>query len=258
MTGGTIPRRLAIRDTYNLRDVGGYPASGGMRTAWGRLLRSDCPQLTEAGEAGFRELRLQTVIDLRDEAEIRTRPTVLDGLVAHVVRRPLDTTSLLDELPADRGDLLGAILYAAALSRGRQIAAAIGELCRPGALPALVHCTAGKDRTGIVVALTLSCVGVPDEVVAADFALSSTYLTPAFFAAAEHRIPARHRAGVDLTVRREAEPASMIRLLRAVRADHGSVRDYLVAHGLRAADLDELRAALVEPTAPRYRAGAPS
>lgn len=88
--------------------------------------------------------------------------------------------------------------------------------------------------------------------------LAIRYLTPAFFAAAEHRIPARHRTGVDLTVLREAEPESMIRLLRAVRADHGSVRDYLVAHGLGAADLDALRAALVEPTAPRHRAGGPS
>ena len=54
----------------------------------------------------------------------------------------------------------------------------MSELCAPAALPALVHCSAGKDRTGIVVALVLAALGVPDEVIAADYALSARYLDP--------------------------------------------------------------------------------
>ena len=60
--------------------------------------------------------------------------------------------------------------------RGATIAAAIGRLCAPGALPGLVHCSAGKDRTGLLVALILAAIGVEDDVIAADYALSRTYL----------------------------------------------------------------------------------
>ena len=66
--------------------------------------------------------------------------------------------------------------YMVRRARRRMIAAAIGRLCAPGALPGLVHCSAGKDRTGMLVALILAAIGVEDDVIAADYALSRTYL----------------------------------------------------------------------------------
>lgn len=61
---------------------------------------------------------------------------------------------------------------------GDAIGAAIGELCAPGALPALVHCAAGQDLVGIVIALVLAVLGVPDELIGADYPLSSVYPGP--------------------------------------------------------------------------------
>lgn len=250
-------RRLEIGTTYNLRDVGGYPVDGSGRTAWGRVFRSDLPRFVRSDGPRLRALRLRTVVDLRDDDECSAEPATFGGVEVRLVRRPLGLRSMITGLPAGEADPLGALYCAAAQQRGEQIAAAVAELCRPGALPALVHCAAGKDRTGIVVALTLSCVGVPDELVAADFALSSTYLTTGFFAAAERRSgpPTETGADVDLAALRRSEPESILRLLRCVRRQDGTVRRYLLRHGAPAAGLDALRAALVDhadPSVPHH------
>lgn len=252
MVSSAPARRLEIGTTYNLRDVGGYPVHGGGQTVWGRLFRSDLPRLAQSDGARLRALRLRTVVDLRDDDECSAEPATFGGVEVRLVRRPLGLRSMINGLPAGEADLLGALYCAAAERRGPQIAAAVTELCRPGALPALVHCAAGKDRTGIVVALTLSCVGVPDELVAADFALSSSYLTPGFFAAAERGVapPNEAETDVDLAALRRSEPESILRLLQSVRRQDGTVRHYLVRHGATAADLDALRAALVDHADP--------
>jgi protein-tyrosine phosphatase len=248
MTSSAPARRLEIGTTYNLRDIGGYALDGGGRTAWGRLFRSDLPKLTQSDGAALRRLRLRTVLDLRDDDECTADPATFGGVEVRLVRRPLGLRSLIAGLPAGESDLLGALYCAAAEQRGPQIAAAVAELGRPDALPALVHCAGGKDRTGIVVALTLSCAGVPDEVVAADFALSATYLTSRFFADTARSGSVPGRADVDLGALRGAEPRSILRLLRFVRRHDGTVRAFLLRHGATPADLDALRAALVAPS----------
>jgi protein-tyrosine phosphatase len=230
--------RIEAGGLYNLRDLGGRPAGPGRRTVHGVLYRSDQPM-----SAPGPDLALRTVVDLREEQERARRPAVLGGapVVAH---RPLAVRELVAALPADDPDPLGALYVAALRERGPWIAAAVGELGRPGALPALVHCAAGKDRTGIVVALALSAVGVPDEAVVADFALSADHLTPAFFAGVGG--PALPTA-VDPVLLRGADPRSMRRLLDELRTRHGGAAAYLLRHGVPAERLDRLRAALVAP-----------
>jgi protein-tyrosine phosphatase len=247
MDSSARARRLEVGTTYNLRDVGGYEVDGGGHTLWARLFRSDLPRLTPSDDASLRQLRLRTVLDLRDDDECAAQPATFGGVEVGLVRRPLGLRSLIGELPTREADLLGALYCAAAERLGPQIAAAVAELCRPDALPALVHCAGGKDRTGIVVALTLSSLGVPDEVVAADFALSATYLAPRFFAAAERTSAPRASVDVDLGPLRGAEPRSMLQMLGFVRRHDGTARNYLVRHGVPAAALDALRAALVGP-----------
>src|SRR5215468_1257645 len=170
-------RHIDVPGTLNFRDTGGYPVAGGGRTAWRRLLRSDGLHRLEP-EAGdiLGGLGLRTVLDLRTSAEAEFAPSPLDDFAAtgaltmHVSLIGDD----LDALPED----LGAIYDYVVDTRGSAIAAALRSLARPGGLPALVHCTAGKDRTGIVVAFALAAVGVPDRHIAADYALSSLYLDP--------------------------------------------------------------------------------
>ena len=234
-------RRIEAGGTLNLRDLGGYPAAGGGFVRWRTLLRSDALHKLDAGGlAMLSELGLRTVVDLRTQFEVETAPSALDGLpvrLAHISILSGDMQSLPLELEA---------IYRYMVDEcGDAITAAIKALCAIDALPALVHCSAGKDRTGVVMALVLAVLGVPDPVIAADYALSSTYLDPDRTPAIG-QVQASTGLGDDLTRALLASPPALILdTLAWVRAASGSVEGYLLEHGLSAGDLAQLRAALV-------------
>lgn len=234
-------RRMEVVGTLNLRDLGGYPAAGGGFVRWRTLLRSDAlHKLDGGGLAMLSELGLRTVVDLRTQFEVETAPSALDGLpvrIAHISILSGDMQSLPLELEAIYRYMVD--------ERGDAIAAAIKALCATDALPALVHCSAGKDRTGVVMALVLAALGVPDPVIAADYALSSTYLDPDRTPAIG-QVQASTGLGDDLTRALLASPPALILdTLAWVRAASGSVEGYLLEHGLSADHLAQLRAALV-------------
>lgn len=238
VTTSSSLRRLSVGATYNLRDIGGYETVDGRCTTWGRLFRSDAARFTNA--ADIIALGLRTVVDLRDEPELAALPTGLDVLVPKVVHRPLNPRPLLTDVH-DSPDPLGGLYVALVRERGPELASVIAELARPGALPALVHCAAGKDRTGVVIALVLSAIGVPDETVVADYALTADYLTAEFFAA----LPAESDSvGAGNTGMHGARPESMLAMLRVLAAEHGGARAYLAGHGVSEEALDHLRTAL--------------
>jgi protein-tyrosine phosphatase len=234
-------RRIELGGTLNLRDLGGYPAAGGGFVRWRTLLRSDAlHKLDSAGLATLSELGLRTVVDLRTQLEAETAPSALGELgvqLAHVSILSGDMQSLPLELEA---------IYRYMITEcGDAIAAAIGELCTVEALPALVHCSAGKDRTGVVIALVLAVLGVPDQVIAADYALSSVYLDPDRTPAIG-QLQASTGLGDDLTRQLMISPPGLILdALGWVRAASGSVESYLLEHGLRMDDLGRLRAGLI-------------
>jgi protein-tyrosine phosphatase len=234
-------RRLELEGTFNLRDVGGYPAAGGCTTRWRTLLRSDAlHRLEPAGSAVLAGLGLRTILDLRTQAEAEIAPSALDGLTDRRTHISL-LTGDLQALPLE----LGAIYRYMIDECGDTIGAAITVLAEGGAFPALVHCSAGKDRTGIVVALILGVLGVPDEVIAADYELSASYLD-AEWTPAIGQLQASTGLGPDLTRPLLSSPAALILdVLARVRAVGGSVDGYLLDHGFRDADLERLRAALL-------------
>ena len=240
-TGG---RHLAVAGTLNFRDIGGYPATGGGVTRWRRLLSSD--GLHRVDRERHRELAtfgLRTVLDLRTNAEAtsrQARSTTSPGPARSPCRSRLLGEDL-DAVPAKLTAIYDFIID----NRGPPIGAALRSLARPGALPALVHCTAGKDRTGIVVAFALAAVGVPDHFVAADYALSGTYLDP------QHtptigRVQESTGLGERLTAALLASPPELIiRALNRARQHAGSIADYLATCGVTRAELTALRSALV-------------
>lgn len=274
---GERDRRIRLPGTVNLRDVGGYPvtgrgAAGGKGTAggggaagggeavggkgaaggkeagaaetvrWGTLLRSDAlHRLDDSGRAALSALGLRTVIDLRTDDEVRAAPSALDDAGVRTYHVPLFDAAAIGRLPPE----LAAVYRYMIDDCGAAIASAIGRLCRDGALPGLVHCTAGKDRTGLVVALVLEVIGVPDEVIAADYALSDAYLD-ASTARAISRIRALSGVGrwLDLGAL-GASPQVIHDALARVRSRSGSVSDYLIGNGLTVRDLGNLRTALV-------------
>ena len=185
MTEELAPRRhLDLDGTYNLRDIGGYVTSDGSVTRWKTLLRSDSlHRLPSASQAALIGYGLRTVIDLRRTYEVDEAPNVFaDSLDVRYYRHnltgdrtPADTTT--SAATEEKGSRMLVENYTRYLDlRRAQFVETLATLAAPGALPALVHCAVGKDRTGTITALVLGIARVPAETIAEDYALSARYL----------------------------------------------------------------------------------
>lgn len=240
-----LDRFLPLRGTTNTRDLGGLPLVGGGTTESGRVWRSDAPLVLADEDVGALErLGLTTVVDLREAGERTHEPNALLGRPFVVVHH-VEVWRLVNERggrPTDPFDITA--FYVAALDHaGEAFAEGVRLIAEaPGA--AVFHCTAGKDRTGLLAALVLEAVGVPRAAVIEDFALT------------HDRIGAvRERLLAD-AVRRGVDPLQFGRLLGAT-ADliepalehldrrHGGAVAYLTAAGVADATLARLRAKLV-------------
>lgn len=192
-------RRIDIPSLLNLRDVGGYPAAGGGIVRTGVLYRSaGLGRMTDEDAETFAALGVRTVFDLRTAAEREHMPDrvphgtaliELDVLGGHRAAAPARLQRVLAD-PASAPDLFGGgraeealrdayrdivlLPSAQAAYRGMFV-----RLLADTAAPALVHCTAGKDRTGWAVAAALLLAGVSIDDVMADYALSNRDLLPA-------------------------------------------------------------------------------
>lgn len=240
-TKPAMPRRISLRGTLNLRDLGGYPTSDGGTLRWRTLLRSDAlHRLGDSGRAALAGLGLRTVVDLRTDEEAEQAPSALDGTGAKVFHVPLFRAEALGTLQPE----LAAVYRHMIDDRGAAIAEAVGRLSAEGALPGLIHCSAGKDRTGLVVALLLDVLGVPDEIIAADYAMSADYLD-ADTAQVMNRIRAIS-GGQRMDLGLLGSPPELIRAALARVRDHaGSAAGYLTRHGLALDAIDRLRRGLV-------------
>lgn len=237
----TPQRHLKLAGTYNFRDVGGYPTRNGGATRWRTLFRSDSPhRLSEPDRASLIKGGLRTAIDLRQAEELAEAANVF-AASAQVAYRHLpllnDTPSMPEVLPA-----LVEIYRIILDDRGDQVGAVLATLAAPGGLPAVVNCTAGKDRTGLITALVLGLAGVPEEVIVADYALSGACLEGVYLEEARERAEAQGFS-YDLLVL--CDPDFMRVTLAHLKARYGGIEAYARATGLGDAEIDRLRRAMV-------------
>jgi protein-tyrosine phosphatase len=237
---GITDRDLCWDGGYNVRDLGGLPTVDGRETARGAVLRSASPQLlTAQGWAALYEYGVRTIVDLRNDDELTPdaapRP---DGL--RTVHQPLDgveDTEFWDYWGQGRHGT--PLYYEPWLDRFPQRAAAVVRTIAqapPGGV--LVHCGAGRDRTGIVTMLVLSLVGVPAEVIAADHDLCAERLRPLSVALGRHdEQPAIERI--------LAEAGTTVAELIVTALAGLDVRGYLRGGGAAESDLDALRVRLL-------------
>lgn len=240
-------RDIGITRVPNLRDVGGYPAADGRQTRWGTLLRSgDLKRLADADRTVLAALPVRTVLDLREPGEAASAPDRLDGIggpdrCAERVPIPI----FQGDLPADPGLTIAALYRYTVDHHADTLAAAVGVLAEPGALPAIVHCSAGKDRTGIVVALVLTVAGVERDVVVDDYAQSAAYLGPRFAERIKRQLAGwtgdAAAAAVALSLATESPPQAMRDTLDHIDAAYGGVTEYLAAAGVGPARQRALR-----------------
>jgi len=234
-------RTVSLGRSLNCRDIGGYPTADGRMVRWGALYRSDLPVLDDEHDAELEALGLNTVIDLREPEERSARPSSVVGRVPRVLDLSFGLGPMVAADPTKAASLR-ALYRAAILELGSQIADIVSELCRPGALPALVHCAAGKDRTGMLVGLVLSAIGVADEDVCRDYAMTADNLTTQFF---DDLNEDARNARVDLTSLLDSDVEEMLRLLDLVREVSGDAGAYLMKHGVTLEDLENLRSLLL-------------
>ena len=221
-----LSRTLEFEGCVNFRDLGGYATSDGRTVAWRTLYRADgLHKLTEADVAQMSGLGLTTVIDLRtlDEAEQRGSFPVDRVPVAYVGLPLTDVLPAPETLSAWGESAYVAGRYQAMVSEGGpMLTAAITTLATGGALPAVWHCSAGKDRTGVLAALLLAFLGVPDETIVADYALSAAAMGRLL-----ERLKAEYPDATD-EVEKYAPavlhvvPETMEQFLAELRAEHGT------------------------------------
>ena len=261
-------RHIDIEGAYNVRDLGGYATLDGHQTRWRTFLRSDgMHRLTPRSQERLVQYGIRTVIDLRRTWEVRYAPNVFaDSLQVKYRHQNLlgdDPTepAAVSETGIEATGPLGWPVqqnyaetttrslgpqYSAWLDRGQdRVAKTLGTLAEPGALPAVFHCSAGKDRTGIISALLLSLAGVPAQTIAEDYTLSAPQLFDVYVnEVAPPDLPAAY--SVEDYESDHCPPEAMLETLAHLEDRYGGVEAYVRECGLSANQVESLREALVE------------
>ncbi|MBK0418928.1 tyrosine-protein phosphatase [Leucobacter sp. CSA1] len=246
-------RLLPVEGTYNFRDLGGYEADGGA-TRTGVFFRSDALHgLSDRGRQQVTDLRVHRVIDLRDDDEQRLAPDALpaaSALIPHPIfpsarehiRRRLGVVEVTELLYSRYASTITAAVALLAEEEPAGEGEAFGI-----ASATVFHCTAGKDRTGAVAALTLLAVGVSREDVVADYAESERHLAGAWLDGYLETLRGRGREITDdLRQLVGTTPVAAIEAaLAGIEREYGSARDYLLANGMDEATLERLNVRLV-------------
>jgi protein-tyrosine phosphatase len=226
----------AVPGTVNFRSVG--PVD---HVRLGVIWRSDgLADLGPEGRAALSDLGIRTVLDLRQTIEQEQHPDDLGDLdITHVsepvIGRGIDVESIVGV-----EDLYVMIIE----QRGDRLASAVRALAAPDALPAVVHCAAGKDRTGLVAALILSIAGVPDDVIAVDYARTAELLVGEALEEVHRRAIEAGLTEQRMAAAMTAPVAAMTKTLAHFTDAHGGTVAFLRAHGVTDEELDRLRAAL--------------
>lgn len=235
-----VDRWLALEGLDNIRDVGGLPMRDGGTTRTGVLLRSASLRYCTPSDIKHLvdEFGLRLVIDLRTQRE--REQAVSPAAFADAGVETAGLSFIPEEgreLPETEDDVDPMIhIYLGYLrDRADNVVTAVRRFAAAG--PTLVHCAAGKDRTGVFVALVLDAVGVERDAVVADYALSGERIEALFrrwTTASGDPMPA------DLT-RHIPRAEAMATVLAHVDAEYGGAAGWLRAHGLDEESLSRLR-----------------
>jgi len=254
---------IELDGAVNVRDVGGLPTMDGGKTAGGRLLRGDNLQELSPSDVArlVHGIGLTTVVDLRSTAELRSEgPAPLDAVpgVRHVHHPVLPEQGAATDVAADAlltrpdrdrslypGDPICGHYLGYLEDRPGQMVAALRSIAG-SAGAALVHCAAGKDRTGVVVALALSAAGVRPEAVVADYAATGARIDAILDRLRRSPTYADDIIGTPIRAHRP-RPETMTAFLEQVGARYGGTTAWLAGHGFGDDDLRVLRARLLGP-----------
>jgi protein-tyrosine phosphatase len=246
-------RWIELRGADNTRDLGGLAVADGGYTRSGRLLRAGTLQDLTAGDVTYltQVLGVRTVVDLRLPDEAEREGSALKGIPAvRYLSLPLSSAgNIRPDMVADAAemDIVG---HYVALVEGSaaNIVTAARVFADELSGPAIFHCAAGKDRTGVLAAVVLDAVGVSREAIIADYALTGLRMEQISARLLRLKTYRDMRAlSRDIKGAATADEESMVGFLGELRARYGSGGGYLTAHGMSAGELAALRTRLTEP-----------
>ncbi len=259
MDADVAERLVPLEGGVNFRDMGGYPAAGGRTVKWGKLYRSGTMgRLTPGDYDILAERGIRSIIDLRTGVEQEDDPNrwAADAGIGYWSRDHDETFGNLHQM-AGQGIATAEEAHAVMMAGYRHLpvqhAPAYAEMFRriaAGQVPIVINCTAGKDRTGGGAALVLAALGVPRDVIAADFAMTerSVDLATALAGRKVSRHADRYMVLAEPVKRAlgRAHPDYILALLAAIDSDFGGIEGYLAHLGLSPQDLAAIRAELLE------------
>jgi protein-tyrosine phosphatase len=274
VTSTRTDRWLRFDGTTNTRDLGGLPTADGGTTVSGRVLRSDNLQTLSAADVRrlVEDVRLRDVVDLRTTAEVllegrgplRDVPQVTHRHFSLLPERGHHTDVFaaeeaeLPELPADwaasilprqvaehdEGEPPAVRSYLGYLGhRPENVVGALRVLAAGSDGAAVVHCAAGKDRTGVVVAFALAVAGVPHGEIVADYAMTADVIDALVAKLAASPTYAEDMETRDVAVH-TPRAETMDRLLTLLDERHGGPLGWLTEHGFGPDEQAALRARL--------------
>lgn len=255
-------RLIALEGALNWRDLGGYKTADGRVTRWDRVYRADgLDQLTDADLDVIAELGIKLVIDFRVDREVDEHPSRLpehpelrrqrlpiggDEVEGRSILETIKAGDLKTYTVEEMAGVYERLLEESAMNFGEVIIHATD----PANLPMVFHCTAGKDRTGLMAMLLLGALGVSDDDIVTDYELTTHYRSNKRLAILG---PELEKAGVDIESVRPfltAQAPVMAATLAALEARYGSIERYLLDEAeLDRSTLEHLKAVMLEPAA---------
>ncbi len=250
----TDQRVLGLAGAPNFRDLGGYRTTDGRQVRWGEVYRSNkLSALTPADIARIRPLHIASLIDFRAADErgaepdrwqpgfVYASPKLLIAPVTTTIMAHPETgegvrqgmRNLYAHMPANYAPEYAAMLHRLAASND----------------PLVMHCTAGKDRTGVASAILLSLLGVPRATVVQDYTLTQSLLPPPYAAISPKAGVSTSQMSPDaLAAVLAADPSYIAVALDTIERDYGSVDAYAIkALGVSRAEIEAIRARLLIP-----------
>ena len=230
-------RRINLKNTINLRELGGYMRRDGKVTKYNQFLRSGNPSRLDSDEIEFLlNYGLKTVVDLRNTKEITKEKSALNGIdgVSYFHLPLFDTGSPnIPEKHESLGDL-----YVSLFNYSTNFGNVFNAMAENSEGTIFFNCTAGKDRTGLIAAMLLMLAGVDEYDIIADYQVSFTYFKPAFEKTLEvHPNMPMHFA--------YSNPEWIENIMKMVAEGYGNIENYLIDRGATAKSLEILKDKLI-------------
>ncbi len=265
LTPDDIGRIVKLEGASNFRDFGGYHARDGARVRRGVLFRSNrLSRLTTADIAVLEDAGITAIFDLRAPREREVDPSAWTAphLEVHTWppghKRSLAKMALEYPPTADGAEALMQDFYTELPRTLGHAFADILQRIAGGATPCVIHCSAGKDRTGMAAALVLSALGVPRDLVLDDYAMtgrivaSEDDMARSVFVGRDGGAQAQSKMREifppeAIAVMRSADPSFLNSAFVGIDRDYGSLPAFLATIGVDESVVDALRSRLIEP-----------